>query len=257
MEKKKVNKREFLLSTISALGAAIVKKDAFAGEKTKIKIPKQGEKVYKNEGNFAIFPERISFLPANNKRRLIIVSTTWQTAAFYDNNGNKMSTADGKVLNFLIGSGSNEKPTNLGLHEVLERLGKDHKSNTYPKPNGGAPMPNAIALGEVSNMLDDGEIFSRKYDGTALHYSDTVTEDKKGEYSIAKMSNGCIRLGRNISDFFYENIISRKEDTKTSDLVLIVEDKIPQFPTLKEIFAYFYFINMKKKGITPYILKSR
>jgi len=90
---------------------------------------------------------------------LIVISLAYQLLTVYHGS---------ERVEYTISSGSVEHPTPTGEYVVTAR-DRDHVSNRWPKPNGGAKMPYALLL----------------RDGLALH---------AGDVSKPRASHGCIRL---------------------------------------------------------------
>ena len=79
---------------------------------------------------------------------------------------------DGKtIFSARISSGQVGRDTPPGYYKILEK-DKNHVSNMYPKPNGGAKMPYMLRL---------------SYDGIAIH---------QGYLPGVPASHGCIRVSR-------------------------------------------------------------
>lgn len=127
--------------------------------------------------------------------KVIVFFITLQQFAAYDNG--KMIEHNGALLRGPISSGSpghatpitNPKngPHTVGLRQV------DYVSNTYPEPDGGAPMPYA-------------QFF--RNDGIALHagYIDTRSRAQRLNHGL---SHGCVRLMHSHAKILYELNVDR------------------------------------------------
>jgi len=106
---------------------------------------------------------------SGNKK--IIVDLTKQEAYAYE--GNKL------IYKGWISSGQKKYPTPIGKYRVLEK-DKEHISNEWPKPNGGAKMPYMLRL---------------TWSGIALHMGYTPNRPA---------SHGCVRLTKGFAQSLYE-----------------------------------------------------
>ena len=259
-----ISRREFIKKTVKNLIGGIAatqvlleNKQANAQkEKRKIEgignngddfhIPVQGERLKKEQLNFDIFPERLTFKPNKN---LLIVSDKWQTACLYDTNGNKMYQDKEKTIpmQFMMSTGKDGHETEYGVYQVWYKEGKHYKSKSYPiatkdRDAGGAEMPWAIKLIKFLGIENDKEKYD-EYDGISIHGRPstikTATNNILSNSIVIRPSFGCFG-----SDVNTAELLNKGKDEsgrmilRKGDFVVNIYDEVPTATNIAELEAY-------------------
>lgn len=204
-------------------------------KKRQYPTPAEGRTIRKEDANFSIFPEKLTFIPG---KRILMVSAYWQTGAVYNDDGSiyLIDSDKDKPLMFQLGTGKVSTPTRPGLYEIQTKQNAQYRSHEFfvdDKKTIGADMPFAMHIGDVYEG-PKGELKNRPQTGVAVHARVTVGPNMATGF----MSHGCIGVEYEIAQLLqklFNKGMTKNNKYEMGDFVLVFGEEIPKGKNLIEV----------------------